>query len=90
MEKTEFFTPYVLNHKSNTIFHSRNHLDLVSLTKRNIAMMSMPKKTFWVKKAGGKLKRKKGKLSSSKFLYRKSFYFLHIFLCRIQMCVFCG
>ena len=89
-QKIFFFTPYVPNHNSNTIFCSWNCLDLVSLTKRNIAMMSKPKKTCWVKKAGGKLKRKKGKLSSSKFLYRKSFYFLHIFLCRIQMCVFCG
>ena len=49
-KKNNFFTPYVLNHNSNTIFCSWNCLDLVSLTKRNIAMMSKPKKTCWVKK----------------------------------------
>ena len=86
-KKLNFFTPYVLNHKCNTIFHSRNYLDLVSLTKRNIAMMSKPKKTCWVKKAGGKLKRKKANYHHQSF-YTASHFTSYIFSCVVYRCAF--
>ena len=86
-QKIFFFTPYVLNHNSNTIFCSWNCLDLVSLTKRNIAMMSKPKKTCWVKKAGGKLKRKKANYHHQSF-YTASHFTSYIFSCVVYRCAF--
>ena len=87
MAKNNFLTPYVLNHNSNTIFCSWNCLDLVSLTKRNIAMMSKPKKTCWVKKAGGKLKRKKANYHHQSF-YTASHFTSYIFSCVVYRCAF--
>ena len=50
-------------------------------------MMSKPKKTCWVKKAGGKLKRKKANYHHQSF-YTASHFTSYIFSCVVYRCAF--
>ena len=89
MAQSETFFRTIAQNMDTTFLSSLRSPSLSSITKRNNAMMSKPK-TCWVKKLVSK-KEKKANYHHQTFLYRKSFFSLHLAsLLSTHMCTFCG